>query len=49
MAPAGVAGVANPGAHSGTDELAGLSGTLVIHIDAKGGHSYTFDYHLPSE
>jgi len=31
---------------SGTGELAGLSGTLVIHIDAKGAHSYTFDYSL---
>ncbi|WP_240732653.1 MULTISPECIES: DUF3224 domain-containing protein [Dyella] len=29
---------------SGTDELAGLSGTLAIHIDDKGAHSYTFDY-----
>lgn len=33
---------------SGTEELTGLSGTLVIHIDAKGGHAYTFDYSLPS-
>ena len=33
---------------SGTGELAGLSGTLAIHIDAKGGHSYTFDYSLPA-
>lgn len=32
---------------SGTDELAGLAGTLAIHIDAQGGHSYTFDYRLP--
>ncbi|MBD8873074.1 DUF3224 domain-containing protein [Rhodanobacter sp. DHB23] len=32
---------------SGTDELAGLAGTLAIHIDAQGGHSYTFDYSLP--
>lgn len=31
---------------SGTDELAGLSGTLAIHIDAQGGHSYSFDYSL---
>lgn len=31
---------------SGTDELAGLAGTLAIHIDAQGGHSYTFDYSL---
>ncbi|MGO4701960.1 DUF3224 domain-containing protein [Dyella sp. 2RAB6] len=34
---------------SGTGELDGLSGTLVIHIDAKGAHSYTFDYSLPLE
>ncbi len=33
---------------SGTEELTGLSGTLVIHRDAKGGHTYTFDYSLPS-
>jgi hypothetical protein len=32
---------------SGSDELAGLAGTLTIHIDAQGGHSYTFDYQLP--
>lgn len=32
---------------SGTEELAGLAGTLAIHIDAQGGHSYTFDYRLP--
>jgi len=32
---------------SGTDGLAGLSGTLAIHIDAQGGHSYTFEYALP--
>ena len=32
---------------SGADELAGLAGTLAIHIDAQGGHSYTFDYSLP--
>ncbi|MEW9624203.1 DUF3224 domain-containing protein [Rhodanobacter geophilus] len=31
---------------SGTDELAGLAGTLAIHIDAQGGHSYTFEYSL---
>jgi len=34
---------------SGSGELQGLSGTLAIHIDAKGAHSYTFDYSLPSE
>ncbi|BFI96720.1 MAG: DUF3224 domain-containing protein [Rhodanobacter sp.] len=32
---------------SGTDELEGLAGTLTIHIDAQGGHTYTFDYRLP--
>lgn len=31
---------------SGTEALTGLTGTLAIHIDAKGAHSYTFDYHL---
>jgi len=31
---------------SGTDELVGLSGHFVIHIDAQGKHSYTFDYTL---
>ena len=32
---------------SGTDALTGLAGDFVIHIDAKGGHTYTFDYMLP--
>jgi hypothetical protein len=32
---------------SGTGGLAGLSGELAIIIDAKGGHSYVFDYELP--
>jgi Protein of unknown function (DUF3224). len=32
---------------SGSGELAGLAGTLAIHIDAQGGHSYMFDYQLP--
>ncbi|MCB1517355.1 MAG: DUF3224 domain-containing protein [Hyphomicrobiaceae bacterium] len=31
---------------SGTDGLAGLSGSFVITIDAEGGHSYGFDYEL---
>lgn len=31
---------------SGTDELLGLSGSMVITI-AEGRHSYTFDYALP--
>lgn len=30
---------------SGTGELAGLSGTMAIHIDG-GRHGYTFDYSL---
>ena len=33
---------------SGTGELAGLAGTLEIHIDA-GKHSYDFSYTLPGE
>ena len=32
---------------SGSEELAGLTGSLAIHIDVQGGHSYTFDYRLP--
>jgi hypothetical protein len=32
---------------SATGDLAGLSGELTIIIDAKGGHSYLFDYELP--
>ncbi len=32
---------------SGTGELAGLTGELTIIVDAKGGHSYVFDYDLP--
>jgi hypothetical protein len=32
---------------SGTGELSGLSGELTIVIDAKGGHSYVFEYELP--
>lgn len=32
---------------SGTGDLAGLSGELTVIIDAKGGHSYIFDYELP--
>lgn len=32
---------------SGTGELAGLTGTLVIQVDAKGAHAYVFDYALP--
>jgi Protein of unknown function (DUF3224) len=32
---------------SGTGELTGLTGSLIIHIDANGKHSWTFDYYLP--
>jgi hypothetical protein len=32
---------------SGTDELVGLSGRMLIHIDA-GKHTYDFDYELPA-
>ena len=32
---------------SGTGALTGISGTLVIHKDAQGNHSYSFDYNLP--
>src|SRR5260370_26278362 len=30
-----------------TGELAGLTGSLMIHIDAQGKHTWTFDYSLP--
>jgi hypothetical protein len=32
---------------SGTEDLAGLTGTFMILID-KGKHSYEFDYSLPA-
>jgi len=32
---------------SGTGELTGLTGSLIIHIDAHGEHIWTFDYSLP--
>jgi len=32
---------------SGTDQLAGLAGTMVINV-VEGRHSYTFDYTLPA-
>ncbi len=32
--------------HSGTGELAGLSGSLTIARGADGSHGYTFDYEL---
>ena len=32
---------------TGTDELAGLTGTMVIHVEGKA-HSYTFEYELPA-
>ncbi len=31
----------------GTGELTGLTGSLMIHIDAQGKHTWTFDYSLP--
>lgn len=33
--------------NSGTGELAGITGSLMIHIDAQGKHTWTFDYALP--
>ena len=33
--------------NSGTGELAGLTGSLMVHIDAQGKHTWTFDYSLP--
>jgi hypothetical protein len=33
--------------NSGTGELAGLTGSLDIQIDAQGKHTWTFDYSLP--
>jgi len=33
--------------NSGTAEPAGLTGSLMIHIDAQVKHTWTFDYSLP--
>jgi hypothetical protein len=33
--------------NSGTGELTGLTGSLMIHIDAQGKHTWPFDYLLP--
>ena len=33
--------------NSGTGELTGLTGSFLIHIDAQGKHTWTFDYSLP--
>lgn len=33
--------------NSGTGELTGLTGSLMIHIDAEGKHTWSFDYSLP--
>jgi hypothetical protein len=33
--------------NSGTGDLTGLAGSLMIQIDAQGKHSWTFDYSLP--
>jgi hypothetical protein len=35
--------------HSGTGELAGLSGTAEIAIDENGGHTLVLDYELPDQ
>jgi len=32
---------------SGTGELTGIAGTLIIHIAPNGKHTYDFDYSLP--
>lgn len=34
---------------SGTDELAGISGRMVITIASGGAHSYQFEYMLPQD
>src|SRR5580698_9890666 len=33
--------------NSGTGELTGLTGSLMIYFDDKGKHTWTFDYSLP--
>ena len=33
--------------NSGTGELTGLTGSLLIQIDAQGKHTWTFEYSLP--
>jgi hypothetical protein len=33
--------------NSGTRELTGLAGLLMIQIDAQGKHTWSFDYSLP--
>jgi hypothetical protein len=33
--------------NSGTAELTGITGSLMIHFDAQGNHTWTFDYSLP--
>jgi Protein of unknown function (DUF3224) len=33
--------------NSGTGELTGLTGSLMIHFDAQGKHTWTFEYSLP--
>jgi hypothetical protein len=33
--------------NSATGELTGLTGSLNIHIDSQGKHTWTFDYSLP--
>lgn len=34
---------------SGTDELAGITGTVRLRIDEDGTHRVEFDHHLPSQ
>ena len=34
---------------SGTDQLAGLTGKMIINIAAGGKHSYDFEYTLPEK
>lgn len=34
---------------SGTDELVGIAGRMVISIASSGAHSYQFDYELPQD
>ena len=43
-APPRTGGHVVPG--SGTDELAGLSGTMEIHVDGDGGHTLALDYQI---
>ena len=46
--PAGQSLTVSVVADSGTDQLAGLSGSMAIVIEAGGKHFYEFDYQLAS-